>query len=108
VLVSWSTDGFAGVNGAWYAYKRLNVPELPTVIDVEPTLTASALPTDTSVPLTSIVTTNTSSLSLDELNRQPAVTLYNPQTSILAGVFMALALVIGVVLLRILSQSRKP
>lgn len=108
VLVAWSTDGFAGVNGAWYAYKRLNAPELPTVIDVEPTLTASVLPTDTSVPLTSTVTTNTPSISLDELNRQPAVTLYNPQTSILAGVFMALALVIGVVLLRILSQSRKP
>jgi hypothetical protein len=108
VMVSWATDGFAGVNGAWYAYKRLNAPELPAVVDEGPTLPVSVLPTDTSVPLTGVATTNTPSVSLDELDRQPAGTLYNPQTSILAGAFMALALVSGVVLMRIFSQSKKP
>ena len=30
ILVTWGTDGFQGTNGAWYSYKKIDAPELPT------------------------------------------------------------------------------
>jgi hypothetical protein len=41
VFVAWGTDGAAGLNGAWYSYQRLNVPELPSIsqpVPMGPTL----------------------------------------------------------------------
>lgn len=107
VLVSWSTDGFAGVNGAWYSYKTLNAPELPAVPNVEPTIAVPVRPTNTPAEFTAAELTTPPSISLDGLDRRPPIVLVNPQTSILAGVILALVAVVGLVISRIIDQSRK-
>jgi hypothetical protein len=47
VLVTWATDGFAGVNGSWYSYTLLDSQEIATEKIPTPTLQIQATPSPT-------------------------------------------------------------
>lgn len=107
VLVTWGTDGFAGLNGAWYSYKMLNIPALPSQLYPVPTLDVIAPPTiNTPEELIQVESTSTPITLLTENDRQPSGLLLNPQTSIFSGVVLALILVIGILILTTLSRSQ--
>ncbi|MGZ9234817.1 MAG: hypothetical protein ACXW4E_04765, partial [Anaerolineales bacterium] len=108
VLVTWGTDGAAGVNGAWFSYNRLEAPELPAVIlsapedlsPVDPASTAvAALDAATALPGESIPDFGLQS-DAPELAQ-------SPQTTILIGVVPALLFLVGTILTYFLFQSRK-
>lgn len=97
VLVTWGTDGAAGINGAWFSYKRLDAPELPTIAlpvpeepsEVVPAATAAAVEAAT-IPVDSVPTF--------DFGEPPPSFVQNPQTSILAGVVPALLILAATVL----------
>jgi hypothetical protein len=107
ILVAWTTDGFAGENGAWYSYERVNAPELASVPNIDPeasipvfsTATASELvalqPTETPIPI----------ITLDD-RRQPSQLMLNPLTSVLVGVLLSSIIVIIILTIRLWNQSR--
>jgi hypothetical protein len=104
ILVTWATDGFAGVNGAWYSYKMLNAPALPASPYPNPTAEITAAPTSTPVELLPTQPVNTQVPLLQDNDRKPYALLLNPQTSILSGIGLALILVIGILLLRVVAR----
>ncbi|MEO8357700.1 MAG: sialidase family protein [Chloroflexota bacterium] len=107
VLVTWTTDGFAGGNGAWYSYNILNAPVLPSQPNPEPTLAITPLSTNTPVESTTIESTITAVPVVDLSDRESSGLLLNPQTSIFSGVTFATIFLIGVFILRYLAQLRK-
>ena len=107
ILVTWGTDGAAGMNGAWYSYKVLDTPELHS----QPLYIPTALPDRTGWSETPISTgeiiLNTPVLADDLKNESPNL-VRNRQFSILIGVFPAVLLVIGIIILRILQHNQNP
>lgn len=94
VLVTWGTDGFAGTNGAWFSYKHLDAPELPTVVLQSPTLVPQTTPT---LEVVSTATTETASAGSGFAIDDDASAVPNPQTPLLVGVIPAILLVMGVI-----------
>ncbi len=101
-LVTWGTDGFAGPNGAWFSYKRLNALELPTQISEAPTSIPLSTPTF-ELPNTPTVTAVEPGLDLQAESPEFA---QSPQTSILVGVVPVLLLLLGIVLIYYIVQYR--
>jgi len=106
ILVTWTTDGFAGENGAWFSYRKVNAPELPSVPNIVPGSHTQILPTVTASEMVLLQPTKSPIPANILDDRQPPQFLLNPQTSILAGVFLALAVVLGILIIRYLSQLR--
>jgi hypothetical protein len=104
-LVTWGTDGFAGTNGAWYSYKKLDMPELPSMDLESPTLiprSTSTIPSNTPIISSIGTAANNPEIHLDEPGAAP-----NPQISIFAGVIPVLALVFGMIVLYYVVQAKK-
>lgn len=97
LLVTWVTDGFAGLNGAWYAYAVLDSPEFPRV--PLPTLTPFATITalaEEAVQVTVTPTPTRNILANGQLD--PDIATNSPATPLIFGLIPAIALVIGVVI----------
>jgi hypothetical protein len=107
VLVTWTTDGFAGENGVWFSYKRFNVPELPAIplpgsqvvnqVNLTPTVSTTEQP---------LAESTASSLADFGLETDPPKEAYSPQRTIFMGVLPVMLFIAGMVLLRYF-QSRK-
>jgi hypothetical protein len=97
LLVTWVTDGFAGLNGAWYAYATLNSPQLPRVplATVTPLATPTTLVQDAS-QLAVTPTPSRSILEDEQLEQTGAIT--SPAPALIFGLVPAIALVIGVII----------
>lgn len=107
VLVTWATDGFAGVNGAWYSYKTLNAPALPSLDNVPtPSFINTAISTNTPEEVSPLKLTDTPVALLSGNNSKPSSVFMNPQISILAGASLALILVIGISIIGFANRSR--
>lgn len=105
-LVTWATDGAGGTNGAWFSYKRLEAPELPSKALESPVLSimttsTSAVPTPTLKSEENIPGTN-----INLFDASPGVN-QNPQTSIFMGVVPAVLLLAGIVVLYFVFQNKK-
>jgi hypothetical protein len=96
VLVTWGTDGAGGVNGAWYSYRQLETPELPTLALPIPSAMAEQLSTEAAT------TTETEKAELTP-NNLPEEFLIAPQstrspgTSIFVGIIPALLVLTGII-----------
>lgn len=107
LLVTWGTDGFAGVNGAWYSYKRLNTPELPVVPLTVPTVVIQSLSTESNpilIPTTMSVGTPTTTVlgNTGDLIQGSR----SPQSAIFLGVIPVVLLLIGIIGARYISSTR--
>lgn len=108
ILITWSTDGFAGENGAWYSYKTLDAPQLPVVANPMPINDISALPTAVVEEQQIMPMATNTSIAVEGLNdNQPSSVWTGPQISILSGVILALILIGGVFFLSVLRDFRK-
>jgi hypothetical protein len=94
VLVTWGTDGFAGVNGAWYSYKTLDAPELPSQPLAIPAVNNQA--TQNTVA-TEIVVEITPLAELDIARNDYPELLQSPQFSIYLGIVPVLIILIGII-----------
>lgn len=107
ILVTWGTDGFAGVNGAWYSYKRLNTPELPALPLVVPSVTVQGASTENESNMIPTPNVESAPPNVLENNDGSSQALRNPQTAILFGVIPVIILLIGIILVRYyISYSR--
>lgn len=106
LLVTWTTDGFAGVNGSWFSYETLNAPLLPSVTNPVPTANfdTSSVPTGTANLPTATEVQSTPPLVIDPL-KEPSTNRFDPQTSILAGATLAAIVLVSVVILKLRSQA---
>lgn len=96
LLVTWVTDGFAGLNGAWYAYATLSSPELPRF--PLPTLTPAATLTIPAEDTATISVTPTPTMSIFSGGQPDGGSASNsPAPPLIFGLIPAIALVIGVV-----------
>ena len=94
LLLTWTTDGFAGENGAWYSYTILDAPQLPAEpipVPVETTLT-----TATPVPVVETPTLNP--FLLDTTSDKDAKAEFNPGRPLVFGIVPVLIL-IGVIII---------
>jgi len=107
ILVTWGTDGKAGLNGAWYSYKIFDTPELPTQSWEIPTAPVEQNILSENPSATSVVIENTPVLAEHLKNKQPGF-LQNPHNSILIGAIPAVLLLVGIILLRIFYHYRNP
>ena len=107
VLVTWATDGAGGLNGAWFSYKRLDAPELPSIPLESPTLTANVTGNNLAVP----TPTYTASETPPEANHPNFSTTpefgQNPQNSIFVGVIPVVLLLAGIVVVFYIFQNKK-
>ncbi len=96
LLVTWVTDGFAGLNGAWYAYAKLDSPQLPRVplATLTPVATKTDL-ADDAVQLQETPTPAHNILANDLLD--PNSNSNSPATPLIFGLVPVFALIIGVV-----------
>ena len=105
ILVTWTTDGFAGENGAWFSFKQVDAPELPEVALQMPTTVAQIPPTvlaeSTAAPLVVAAATSVLSISGEAPRFAP-----NPQLSIIVGVVPVLLILLGTILIYYLRQNR--
>ena len=105
-LVTWGTDGFAGVNGAWYSYKQMDAPELPPIVLNTPFVAPSVLFT----PSVAAVFTATIPAPLATTEGdlfKSAESVQNPQVSLFVGVVPVLLLVGGMLVLYYLLSRHK-
>jgi hypothetical protein len=102
-LVTWGTDGAAGINGAWYSYKQIDAPELPTISLQEPISPQNVSTVAALSPATTVAITATPRLDLS--GASPGLVL-SPQLAILSGVAPVLLLLLGTVLIYYLIQNR--
>jgi hypothetical protein len=104
VLVTWGTDGFAGVNGAWYSYKTLDTQELPSQPLIIPTvnnqITESPIATEIVVEITPLA-------EIDITNSDSPAFLRNPQFSIYLGIVPVLIVLIGIIIARYLFRFKE-
>jgi hypothetical protein len=102
ILVTWGTDGAAGLNGAWYSYKNLDTPELPIQqlpLPTEPSsITAS---NNNPIPTSSIIIKTTPTIAIEK-NRLDAQSSYNPQFPIIIGTVSVIIVVFALVAIKIL------
>ena len=97
VLVTWGTDGYAGVNGAWYSYKTLDTPELPSQPLVIPTVNNQTTPAPIA---TEIVVEITPLADIDIVKNNYPEYLQSPQFSIYLGIAPVLIILIGIIIVR--------
>jgi hypothetical protein len=107
-LVTWGTDGAGGMNGAWFSYKRLDAPELSSIVLESPTLTVDetsvpALPTPTDMSTGQAAPPDTNS---NIFQKSPGLG-ESPQTSIYIGVIPVILLLAGIVVLYYIFQDKK-
>lgn len=103
-LVTWGTDGFGGVNGAWYSYERLDAPELATVELTSPAVIQPSTPTLEVFDTASATAVDT--IQDLDIGSEPPASTPDLQNSILAGVIPALLLLVGIVLIYAIVQNR--
>jgi hypothetical protein len=106
-LVAWGTDGAAGINGAWYSYKRLDSPELPTVVLDNPTLPAYESTAVLAVPTTTRVSQDDPPVDNTDLFKKSHALSQSPQTLVSVGVIPVVLLLAGVMLLFYIIQNKK-
>jgi hypothetical protein len=95
ILVTWTTDGFAGENGVWYSVKQVDAPALPSVALQEPTNIPPATIT-VSAPSTAVQVAATATRAFDKNDDTPGSAL-NPQLSIIIGVVPVLLVLLGTI-----------
>jgi hypothetical protein len=104
ILVTWGTDGSAGQNGAWYSYKILDTPELPS----KPLFLPTAVPDQPDIRETPTAmmapVENTPVIGIEKKNESPKF-LQNPQTPIILGIIPVVVLLIGIVVASALAHS---
>jgi hypothetical protein len=101
-LVTWATDGFAGVNGVWYSYATLDAPELPAQSLPIPTATATKIiPTATTASTTPSVTPSpTRPVFFNNINNNNLNgVLSNPLAPFVLGI-VPVALLLAVIIIR--------
>ncbi|MCL4294777.1 MAG: hypothetical protein KJ077_03585 [Anaerolineae bacterium] len=100
LLVTWTTDPMAGLNGVWYSYSILNAPELPIV----PLPTLLATPTATPIStVTPPVLPATASPSRVLINRQvsdSALMATNPTLTLVAAIVPVILLISAAIVVR--------
>jgi hypothetical protein len=106
-LVTWGTDGAAGINGAWYSYKRLDAPELPTVVVGVPTLPASESTAVSVMPTATSVSQDAPLVDNSELFKDSRGLSGSPQTLVSMGVIPVVLLLAGVMALFYIIQNKK-
>lgn len=106
-VVAWGTDGSSGTNGAWYSYKRFDVPELPSQPLPTPPPTAEQIKTDSMPFATEILLPESSSTSIPQNILNAPRSTGNPQIGILIGVFPVLVFVIVMLVLRFIHVRNK-
>ena len=107
VLVTWGTDGIAGTNGAWFSYKRFDVPELPAVeLPGSPVVDTAGLTPTITAGGQQITDNTTHSISDLGLQTDPPKDTYDPQRAIFIGVVPVVLLLLGMILMHYF-QSRK-
>jgi len=99
ILVSWGTDGAAGQTQAWYSYKTLDAPELPSVsLPIPPDL-----PNGISTAVVMSQSTNTAPTEVlpDKLKQfdDSSNIMRNPQVPIFFGILPVILLLLGIVVL---------
>jgi len=100
LLVTWGTDGFAGVNGAWYAYGILDTPALPTVSLPLPTVPPKESPLSTVTPTSAAVTPSpTKPVSANPQSSDSPVTSFtnNPTMPLVVGLVPVVALIVIII-----------
>jgi hypothetical protein len=105
-LVTWGTDGFAGTNGAWYSYKRLDSPELPAVILESPTIVPRSTSTSVMVPTETIVISGATPENNTDVFKESPEFMQSPQTSIIIGVVPVVLLLLGMVVMYYFLQDK--
>lgn len=98
LLVTWATDGGAGVNGAWYSYTILNAPELP----IKPLPTVPVTPTATPTPAGTLSVSGPISSSLPtrhvsanyQIDESSADEVNNPAMPVIIGVAPVILLLV--------------
>jgi hypothetical protein len=105
ILVTWATDGFAGVNGAWYSYKQVDAPELPAMVLPAPTSLVQVAPTVLSDSNTSQLAVATATAGFELSGESPRFAP-NPQLSIIIGIIPVLLILLGAILIYYLRQNR--
>jgi hypothetical protein len=105
VLVTWVTDGFAGLNGAWYATATLNTPELPRLPLLTPTPTMVAEgPVIGSPVIAETLPPDHHTLAEEQLATESETG--NPPSPFVISLVPVVMLIAGVVVLRMLQQHR--
>jgi hypothetical protein len=104
-LVTWGTDGFAGVNGAWYSYKLLDAPELPVVTLESPLVLLGNTSSPVEAPLTSTAVETPSIDNTSVFENSPDV-VRNPQRSIFIGIIPVVLLLLGMVITYYIFQEK--
>lgn len=100
ILVTWATDGAAGINGAWYSYKQLDTPEFPAIpLPNPPGLSQSIQPPVNSTVVSPIVETIPSAPTHDPgLFAESSRFVENPQAPIFCGIISGALFLVGVVI----------
>jgi len=113
VFVTWSTDGFAGVNGAWYSYKFIDTPPLPTQqLPAVPLLlqnltpTPAIPPTVVAEPTQATIALTPTVIALPSSATENRVEGLNPDRIIFASLVPSIV-VIGITIL-LVSALRRP
>jgi hypothetical protein len=105
LLVTWVTDGFAGLNGAWYSFTTLAAPELPRLPLVSPTpIIANDDPaTDFVIAPEALIPTR-HTLADEQQALDSAIT--HPSNPLLISLLPVVALIAGVVVVWQLRRYR--
>jgi len=104
LLITWTTDGFAGENGAWYSYTILDAPQLPA----EPVPAPIETPTPTAVPVTIDQTPTPNPYLAIGGNSEGGAVEVSPSTPLVAGiapVLLLLGLIIVIYRLFFITRS---
>lgn len=104
VLVTWGTDGFAGVNGAWYSYRTLDAPELQIQPLALPTVNNQ---TAQNPKATEVVSGITPSAEIDIAGNDYPAFLQSPQFPIYLGIAPVLIILIGIIVARYFFQNKE-
>jgi hypothetical protein len=106
VLVTWGTDGAGGVNGAWYSYRQLDTPELPTLVLPIPSSIAEQISTEEPSLTTEIAKAESTPNSLPENFLTAPRSTGSPGTSVFIGILPALLVLLGIIFSRYIHYFR--
>jgi len=104
LLVTWGTDGFGGLNGAWYSYKQIDAPE--TV--AQPLSSPTAINQGSLIENTLVITPTFPSEELPKLlnDTESPKSVLSSQMVIFIGVVPVILLLTGFVVLRYFASSK--
>lgn len=106
VLVTWGTDGAGGVNGAWYSYRQLETPVLPTLaLPIPSPMTEQISMGDVSIT-TEIGKAESTPNSLPENFLTAPSSTRSPGASIFIGIIPALLVLLGLIFSRYIHYFR--